>query len=75
MLNKDLPHNESKNHLQITFCGKGSCKCPSVDISTDNDTIVIGGEEEGFTHFTKEQFELFLDEAKNGTFDNYLKTK
>ena len=73
MLNKTLPYNKTKTALQITFCGKGKCKCPSIDINKENDTIIIGGEEEGFTRFTKEQFELFLAEAKDGTFDTYLK--
>ncbi len=72
MINKDLPHTQTKTSLQITFCGKGSCKCPSIDINKDNDTIIIGGNEEGYTRFTKEQFEMFLSEAKNGTFDQYL---
>lgn len=72
MINKDLPHTQTKTGLQITFCGKGSCKCPGIDINKDNDTIIIGGKEEGFTRFTKEQFEMFLGEAKNGTFDAYL---
>ena len=73
MLNKTLPHSETQTSLQITFCGKGKCKCPSIDINKDNDTIIIGGEEEGFTRFTKEQFDLFLNEVKAGTFDTYLK--
>ena len=72
MLNKNLPRNESKGSLQITFCGSGKCKCPSIDINKDNDTVIIGGKEEGFTHFTKEQFDMFIQEVKHGTFDNYL---
>ena len=39
----------------------------------NRDKIIIGGEEEGYTEFTKEQFELFMSEAKSGTFDKYLK--
>jgi|TARA_R100000664_G_C2757850_1_gene146303 hypothetical protein len=72
MLNKNLPHNQTNKSLQITFCGKGSCKCPSIDINKDNDTVILGGNEEGYTRFTKEQFEMFINEAKNGTFDNYM---
>ena len=75
MLNIELPHSETKTSLHITFCGKGKCKCPSIDINKDNDTIIIGGKDEGFTRFTKEQFNMFLAEAKDGTFDNYLKNK
>ena len=73
MLNTNLPHTETKTSLQITFCGTGKCKCPSIDINKDNDTIIIGGKEEGFTRFTKEQFQMLLKEAKEGTFDKYLK--
>lgn len=72
MLNKNLPHTETNRGLQITFCGKGSCKCPSIDINKDNDTVILGGKEEGFTRFTKEQFDMFISEAKNGTFDTFL---
>ena len=27
---------ETENTLKIVFCGKGSCKCPSIDISKSN---------------------------------------
>ena len=73
MLNTNLPHTETKTSLQITFCGKGKCKCPSIDINKDNDVVILGGKDEGFTRFTKEQFKIFLAEAKDGTFDEYLK--
>jgi hypothetical protein len=72
MLNTRLPHSETQTSLQITFCGKGSCKCPSVDINKDNDTVILGGKEEGYTRFTKEQFDMFIKEVKHGTFDNYM---
>ena len=75
MLNETLPHVQTQTGLQITFCGTGKCKCPSIDINKDNDTIIIGGKNEGFTRFTKEQFEMFLAEAKDGTFDDYLKNE
>ena len=71
MLNENLPHTKTKTSLQITFCGKGSC-CPAIDINKDNDTVILGGNEEGYTRFTKEQFKMFVNEAKNGTFDNYI---
>ena len=55
----------------MTFCA--NCKsCPSIDISADSDKVVVGGEEEGYTEFTKEQFALFMDVVKTGTFDKYL---
>ena len=72
MFNINLPVIQTENHLEITLCGKGSCKCPSVDIDTQSDHVVIGGEEEGYTTFTKEQFSLLMDEIKDGTFDKYL---
>ena len=62
-----------KNHVTITFCGKGKCKCPSIDMDLNRDKIIIGGKEEGYTEFTKEEFKLFVDEVKSGTFDKYIK--
>ena len=73
MINTNLPNSYSSTGLEITFCGKGSCKCPAIDIDEDRDNVVIGGKEEGYTTFTKEQFKLFMDEVKGGTFDKYLK--
>ena len=68
----ELITKQTQNNLQITFCK--TCKtCPTIDISKDNDIVVIGGEEEGYTEFTKEQFELFVQETKKGVFDEYLK--
>ena len=67
-----MKRTETENELKLVFCGKGSCKCPAIDISTDNDIITIGGDEEGYTQFTKEQFKMFLEEAKKGTFEKFL---
>jgi len=72
MFNVNLPIIETNNHLEITLCGKGSCKCPSIEMDVESDNIVIGGKEEGYTTFTKEQFTLMADEIKAGTFDKYL---
>jgi hypothetical protein len=68
-----LPMKETENTLEITLCGKGSCKCPAVDIDMNREDVIIGGEEEGFTTFTKEQFELLVNEVKNGRFDKFIK--
>ena len=73
MINKNLPIKQiNNNHMEITMCGKGSCKCPSIDIDLDRDNVVIGGKEEGYTTFTKEEFELLMTEIKGGTFDRYI---
>mgnify|MGYP001202823685 FL=1 len=72
MINTNLPNNYTPTGVEITFCGKGSCKCPAIDIDEKRDDVVIGGEEEGYTTFTKEQFKLFMEEVKGGTFDKYL---
>ena len=62
----------SNNRAQMTFCA--SCKsCPAIDISADSDRVVVGGEEEGYTEFTKEQFKLFTEVIKSGEFDKYMK--
>ena len=73
LLNKDLPHNLTTERIEITFCGKGKCKCPSIDMDLNRDKIIIGGEKEGYTEFTKEEFELLVNEIKAGTFDKYMK--
>jgi hypothetical protein len=71
MKNLDLKHDVSESRIAITFCKPNSC-CPSIVVDKNNDMVVIGGDEEGYTNFTKEQFKLFLEEAKHGTFDSYL---
>lgn len=73
MLNEKLPHIQTNKSLKITFCGSGKCKCPSIHIDKNKDNVIIGGKEEGFTIFTKEQFDMFIQEVKDGTFDNYIK--
>ena len=38
MINKNLPiSHKNDNHMEITMCGKGSCKCPSINIDLDRD--------------------------------------
>ena len=69
---KNLPIEKTDTGMFITFCKCNGKRCPSIDIDKKNDTVIIGGKEEGYTHFTKEQFEMFLDEAKKGTFDSYI---
>ena len=65
MINKNLPiSHKNDNHMEITMCGKGSCKCPSVDIDLHKDNVVIGGKEEGYTNFTKEQFQYIYGRSK-----------
>jgi hypothetical protein len=71
MKNSNLKHEVSESKIEITFCKQGSC-CPSITVDKNDNIIVIGGKDEGFTKFTKEQFQMFLDEAKHGTFDTYL---
>jgi len=41
-------------------------------LKKNNNEIVIGGKEEGYTKFTKEQFVLFIKEIKKGIFDEYI---
>ena len=35
--------------------------------------VVVGGEDEGYTEFTKDQFELFCKTVKEGAFDRFFK--
>jgi len=63
--------NVSDNRAEMTFCA--NCKsCPAIDISADSDKVVVGGDDEGYTEFTKDQFALFMDVVKSGAFDKYL---
>tara|TARA_R100000234_G_scaffold106997_1_gene77829 strand:- start:319 stop:648 length:330 start_codon:yes stop_codon:yes gene_type:complete len=56
---------------QMTFCA--SCKsCPAIDISKDSDKVIVGGDDEGYTEFTKDQFALFVKTVKEGMYDKYL---
>ena len=58
----------TNQRAQITFCA--SCKaCPAIDISENSDNVVIGGKDEGYTKFTKEQFALFVKTVKDGIYD------
>ena len=72
MINKTLPIVQTKTGIDITMCGKGKCKCPSIDIDLTRDEVIIGGKEEGYSSWTKEQFQLLMEEIKGGTFDKYL---
>jgi len=61
----------TEKRTQMTFCS--SCKtCPAIDISKDSDKVVVGGKDEGYTHFTKDQFALFVKTVKAGAYDKYL---
>jgi hypothetical protein len=71
MKNPNLKHETTEYRIQITFCKPNSC-CPSITLDKNENDIIIGGEEEGYTKFTKEQFKMFVEEVKHGTFDTYL---
>ena len=71
MKNENLKHQTSESRIEITFCKPGSC-CPSIVVDKNENNIIIGGKDEGFTTFTKDQFQMFMDEVKHGTFDSYL---
>lgn len=62
----------SEDSINMTFCA--NCKtCPAINITKDSDTVIVGGKDEGYTRFTKEQFKLFVEEVKDGVFDEILK--
>lgn len=63
--NKHLPHNITDNRIDITFCGKGKCKCPAISMDKDNDMVTIGGDDEGYTEVTKEVFKEFCNNIKS----------
>ena len=63
--NEHLPHNITNNRIDITFCGKGKCKCPAISVDKNSDNIVIGGDDEGYTSVTKEVFKEFSSMIKS----------
>ena len=58
--------------IDMVMCGKGSCKCPSVNIHKELENVILGGEEEGYSTWTKEQFKIMVKEIKKGKFDEYI---
>lgn len=71
MKNENLKHEISDSRIEVTFCKPGSC-CPSIVVDKNDDDILLGGNDEGYTSFTKEQFRMLVDEIKHGTFDQYI---
>jgi len=67
----ELKSDITSEYINMTFCA--NCKnCPAINITKDSDIVVIGGDDEGYTKFTKEQFLLFIKQIKKGTFDEYI---
>jgi hypothetical protein len=68
----DVDRNlDSSRGMNIVFCK--TCKtCPSVNIHKDIDTVVLGGDDEGFSVWTKDQFKEMVEEIKKGKFDEYI---
>ena len=61
----------------LNFCILGPPKLDKkaragCEVFATTNKVVVGGEEEGYTEFTKEQFALFMDVVKSGTFDQYV---
>lgn len=56
--------------LLVKLCKNKKC-CPSV--WKENNTFILGGDEEGFTKWTPEQFKDLIERAKAGEFDNHIK--
>ena len=96
LLNTNLPHNFNEERIEITFCGKGKCKCPAIDMDLNRDKIINSVHEVPFQYSLfadppppvqnasgepfpnnitplLEEFKLFVEEVKAGTFDKYMK--
>ena len=56
---------------QIEFCKNKRC-CPTLTVANDG-SFLIGGEEEGFSKFSKTNLEDFVNAAKEGKFDHLIK--
>lgn len=60
-----------ENSLSMTMCR--TCKtCPDVRITKDSDEVMLGGEDEGYSYWTKQQFTDMINAAKEGLFDDFL---
>ncbi|QDP46371.1 MAG: hypothetical protein GOVbin1709_33 [Prokaryotic dsDNA virus sp.] len=66
---RNLPPEDG---ISMVMCGKGSCKCPAVNIHKELEKVVLGGEEEGYSVWTKEQFKIMVENIKKGEFDEYI---
>ena len=68
----DIQRNrDPQRGVQMTFCA--TCrKCPSINIHEDVENVILGGKEEGYSVWKKEQFAQFAEEIKKGTFDKFL---
>jgi len=63
--------SENERGISITFCS--TCKtCPSVVLTKEFDTVMLGGTEEGWSEWTKAQFKEMVDTAKEGLYDKYF---
>ena len=57
--------------LKVTFCR--TCRtCPSVEIKLESDEVIVGGEKEGISTFSKDEFFMLVEAAKKGIFDKYF---
>jgi len=64
-------NKQTEKGIDITFCS--SCKnCPSIVLTKDFDTVILGGKDEGFSEWKKEQFKELVNSAKDGMFDKYF---
>lgn len=68
----DIQRNRNpEKGVQMTFCA--TCKrCPSINIHEEVETVILGGKEEGYSVWKKEQFAEFVKEIKKGTFNRFL---
>jgi len=66
---RNLP---TEDGISLVMCGKGSCKCPEVNVHKALNNVILGGEEEGYSVWTKEQFKIMVEHIKNGKFDEYI---
>lgn len=57
----------------LLLCKKKRGCCPSIYPPDNDGNIRIGGETEGFTVFTREQFEMMVEQAKAGLLDQFIK--
>lgn len=64
-------NSKDEKGINVTFCS--NCKtCPSVVLTKDSDVVILGGLEEGFSEWTKDQFREMVSSVKNGDYDEYI---
>lgn len=65
----DRGERPKKNSIEMAFCCRRG-RCPTLKVSEDS--VILGGEKEGFTYWSRDNLRDFVNAAKDGRFDGLL---